>query len=170
MTHDQAQEMLADYLGGELDESQKQQFEAYLTGDPALAAEVDSLRRTLAAMRAIDEPVTAPVPWDGTPPARTDDPRASGADDRTVWKHGRMAVLLRYAAIIVFAFGAGFLANAGARGPGVTTPSSVVEPAPKNQDRARQWETRIAVAYAKQPGRSGLARSLVALARAAREP
>ena len=168
MEHDRAQDMLADYLGGELDEAQARQFEAHLTENPALAAEVDSLRGTLAAMRALDEPAATPAPRDAAPLVKTDEPPAlPRVDNRAPWR--RMSGVLRYAAVVVFAFGAGYLANAVNRGPDTSTPARVVEPAPEAPDGAGLWEARVRVAYAEQHGRSGLARSLIALSRAARE-
>ncbi len=152
MNRDQAKDLLADYLGGELDDVRRREFEAHLAGDPDLAAEVDGLRRALAAMRALDASAATPTLTNTSP--RTKLPRA--------------LTLLRYAAIIVFAFGAGYLTRHLAKGHLDQVRSGVVQP--RAQEPAENWETRVAVAYARQAGRSGLARSLVALAQATREP
>ena len=154
MTHDEARDMLADYLGGELDDAPRQRFENYLAGDAELAAEVESLRGALAAMRALDMPGAAPA----MPEKRADFSRSAA---RTV---------LRYAAVIIFAFGAGYVTRNAASGPPDGIPSAIVQPGPKARDAAKSWETRVAIAYARQPGRSGLARALIALSHATREP
>ena len=75
---------------------------------------------------------------------------------------------MRYAAIIVLAFGAGYLTNNVTTGPNEGGLPGIERPV--QNEPPRDWETRVAVAYAKQPGRSGLARSLVAMTRATREP
>ena len=49
--HDQ----LAAYLGDEMDEESKARFEAVMEEDPALAAEVASLRDALEAMRSLSD-------------------------------------------------------------------------------------------------------------------
>ena len=79
-----------------------------------------------------------------------------------------LPMLLRYAAVVAFAFAAGYLTH-GLSGP-PTRPGSYRIFQSDPTDSADNWETRVALAYTKQPDRSGLARSLVALARAMREP
>lgn len=151
MNREQARDMLADYLGDELEPEQKRHFEAYLTADHELAAEVDALRGTLAALRSLDVPSAMGVAPDGR--------RLAGR---------RGAAALRYAAVFVFAFGAGYLANSLASG-GPQSPS----PAPSESWSERdfgEWESRVAAAYARHAGQSGLARSLVALAEVGQEP
>ncbi len=150
MTHDEARDMLADYLGGELDDARRRRFENYLAGDPELAAEVESLRGALAALRALDAPYAAE--------------KQAGSSRSPI------PILLRYAAVIIFAFGAGYLARNVTSGPSDSAPPGIVQPTPKARDAAKVWGTRVVTAYARQPGRSGLARALIALSRATREP
>ena len=152
MNPDEARDLLVDYLGGEMDRSQRERFEEHLTNDPALAAEVEGLRRALAAMRSLDDPAAGPAVREAAPRPR----------------HGWTSALMRYAAIIVLAFGAGYLANSATTGPNEGGLPGIVRPV--QNEAPRDWETRVAIAYAQQPGRSGLARSLVALACATREP
>ena len=76
--------------------------------------------------------------------------------------------MARYVAIIVLAFGAGYLTNNVATGPKEGGSAEIAQPVPT--DTSMDWETRVAVAYTKKPGRSGLARFLVALTGATREP
>ncbi|MCK4659639.1 MAG: zf-HC2 domain-containing protein [Phycisphaerae bacterium] len=151
MNHDQAWGMLADYLGDELDESQRRQFEAHLADDAELAAEVESLRRTLAAMHALDESVSVPEISGGL----------MGRPRR------RTFAFLRYAAVILMAFGAGYFTNSLSMGRQANSIAGIVEPGSKGV--SDNWGTRVAIAYANQPSRSGLARSLVALAHVGRD-
>ncbi|MFH0983583.1 MAG: hypothetical protein V2A79_18870 [Planctomycetota bacterium] len=154
MNADEARNLLVDYLGGELDRAQTERFEAYLVSDPALAAEVEGLRRTLAAMRSLDEPAGARSAQHAVPATR---------------RRG-LPVLLRYAALIVFAFGGGYLTHEVTSGAGDGAQPAMVRPGRDGAGAASEWETRMAVAYVDQPGRSGLARSLIALARATSRP
>ena len=56
MNEAERDEMLAGYLGDELNEAQRERFESMMADDPELAGEVESLRRTIEAMRALDAP------------------------------------------------------------------------------------------------------------------
>lgn len=145
MNSDEARDLLADYLGDELDDTRKRRFEAHLTDDPELAAEVDAMRRTMSALRSLDMPMTPTVA-----------PTASRSP---------ISTLLRYAAIVVFAFGAGYLTHNVTTGPVNDSAPTIVRPGSKTPPD--DWETRVAMAYAKAHGHSSLARSLVALAHAA---
>ncbi|MCH8823808.1 MAG: hypothetical protein IH984_09910 [Planctomycetes bacterium] len=140
MTHDELKPMLADYLGDELNAEQRQQFEAALDIDPEFAAEVDGLRQTLQTIRSLDEPVVAIVKQD---------------------KAARPAImpsLLRYAAVLVFAFVGGYLV----RGPQTVQPQLVQQ---NNTSNVSDWQLKFAKRYSEHPSDSSLARSLVALAR-----
>ena len=145
MNADHLKDMLADYLGGELGPADRQRFEQYLAGDPEFAAEVASLRKTLSAMRSLEVPA-------GSVAGRAGSSRAWAA--------------LRYAAAILLAFSAGYLVHDLAGPGGRTTAPAVVEI--EQAPRRPGWETRFASAYAENAGKSGLARSLVALAQATR--
>ena len=140
MTRDELKAMLADYLGDELNAEQRQQFEAALDTDAEFAAEVDGLRQTLQTIRSLDEPVVAIVKQD---------------------KAARPAImpsLLRYAAVLVFAFVGGYLA----RGPQTVQPQLVQQ---NNTSNVSDWQLEFAKQYIDHPSDSSLARSLVALAR-----
>ena len=150
MNRDQAREWLADYLGDELDDAQRHEFEAYLAGDAELTAEVEDLRRALATLRTLDEPAAGETaPWRSA-------------------RSPRLLILLRYAAVIALAFGAGYLTSGRFGLPTSALTPTVVQPPAGGATDA--WEKRVAVAYANESGRSGLARSLVALAHATRHP
>jgi len=150
MNPDEIKDLLADYLGDELSPSDRQRFEQYLTSDPDFAAEVEALRRTLSAMRSLEVPGQWSAP--GVTAARTGVARG--------------AILLRYAAVILLAFTGGFLVRGQSGTGSEPAPPSVVEP--ERPARQHDWQTRFASAYAENAGKSGLARSLVALAAATR--
>ena len=145
MNSSEARELLADYLGDELSPDQRRGFEAQLAHDPELAAEVENLGGALAALGSLELP--APVEPVVRMPAHA---------------------FLRYAAVVLLAFGAGYWANAAVSGSGATPRSGEVRVVERSA--ARDFEMRMAAAYSSQPGRSGLARSLVALARASKRP
>ncbi len=140
MTRDELKAMLADYLGDELSSEQRQQFEVALDADPEFAAEVDGLKQTLQTIRSLDEPVATNVKHDE-------------ATHRVV-KPG----LLRYAAILVFAFIGGYLS----RGPQTVQPQIAQQ---ENLSSVSDWQLKFAERYAEHSSDSSLARSLVALAR-----
>jgi anti-sigma factor RsiW len=148
---------MADYLGGELDDARCSAFDACLAEDPELAREVADLRKAIDALRALEEPDTV-----------RSAPAVESAGHRL-----RLGMALRYAAVILMAFGAGYLTrNAFEPSVPVETPG-LVRPAPaenKAAEPASGLETRMAKAYASQPDRSGLARALLALACAGNEP
>lgn len=91
----QFEQRLAAYLGDEFSDEQRAAFEAELAADPARAARTRALRATLAALHDV-------LPADaGWTPLRVSSSR--GAPRRV-----RSFRWLRYAAIVVMAFGAGF--------------------------------------------------------------
>ncbi len=152
MNRDPQDHRLADYLGHEMDPAARARFEQELAADTARAADVGALRDTLEVMHRLDSPNAAPT--------------AGGSWHATL----RFAVVLRYAAAVALSFGLGYLVRDA-------TPSHV--PAPDSKpavqvDRpptarpTREWETRFAQAYARNPKHSTLARSLTALAYATR--
>ena len=140
MTRDELKAMLADYLGDELSAEQRLQFEVALDTDPEFAEEVDGLKQTLLTIRSLDEPV------------------ATNADQDDVARRVVKPSLLRYAAILVFAFIGGYLA----RGPQYAQPQVVHQ---ENLSSESDWQLKFANQYVQQSSDSSLARSLVALAR-----
>ena len=145
MTRDELKAMLADYLGDELTSEQRQQFEAALVSDPEFAAEVDGLKQTLQTIRSLDEPIAVVV-----------------AQDDAI-RPAIMPGLIRYAAILVFAFIGGYLAHGSQTEQlQVNQTDSVNQPANKSFS---DWQLKFAKRYSEHPSDSSLARSLVALAR-----
>lgn len=145
MTRDELKAMLADYLGDELSAEQRQQFEAALVNDSEFAEEVDGLKQTLQTIRLLDEPVAANTNQDDVA--------------RSVVKPS----LLRYAAILVFAFIGGYLT----RGPQIVQlPTDPQANSIKTlSSNPSEWQLKFAKQYIEHPSDSSLARSLVALAR-----
>ncbi len=95
MNRDELESMLADHLAGELPAEKEAVFQEAMACDPALAAEAESLKRTLRAFDAL-----------GAAPGRPQR-RISGA------------ALLRYAAVVALAFAGGWLL----RGAQATSPA-----------------------------------------------
>lgn len=145
MTRDELKAMLADYLGDELSIDQRQQFEVALDDDPEFATEVNGLKQTLRMIQSLDEPV------------------ASIEKQVDFARTAIIPGLLRYAAVLVFAFIGGYLA----RGP------QSVQPQLEFKDTSMQasssspsdWQLKFAKRYLEHTSDSSLARSLVALAR-----
>ncbi len=155
MNRDPQDPRLADYLGHEMDPAERARFEQELAVAPALAAEVAALRDTLDVMHRLDSPNRAPVA-----------PSAGGSRRAT----HRFSTVLRYAAAVALSFGLGYIVRDA-------TPSHAPIPEPKPVAQVegqpaprptREWETRFARAYARNPKHSTLARSLTALAYATR--
>lgn len=145
MKPDEIQNVLADYLGDELDPARKAEFERALDNDPDLAAEVDSLRKTVQAMRSLDVPsVVLPALSPAHPPAAAPP---------------RMLGIMRYAASILIAFTLGaFVRDLS------VAPQRIPQPPPGPS----AIHTRLAAAYNHNAAKSGLARSLLAVAHATR--
>ena len=146
MTRDELKAMLADYLGDELDEDRKGEFEAALARDPKFAAEVRGLQETLERLRTLD----APMPM----------PTATSKGARSV----AVPKLLGYAAMLALAFVGGYLA----RGPVAERPrlplvgTSQETVGASFNESTDAWRVRLAKAYVEHPSDSGLARLLVA--------
>ena len=160
MNREEMQALLADYLGDELEPAQRERLEANLATDPEFAAEVAGLRESLALMRSLD---------------RADAASAGRRPCRRVWWQ---TAVVRYAAAVLIGFGTGYLirdlARSQDKGAGVPraaldrpiAPLEEVPPEPRT-DRP-SWQVEFAHAYASQPSRSSLARSLAALAHVTR--
>ena len=154
MNRDEQNELLSDALGDELESSQRERFEKLLASDRDFEKEVAGLREALAALRSLG----------AAGPAAT--PVGTIAAGRRRW---RPATVLRYAAAILLAFGAGFVVRGslvGREGPSgrvakpMPPPAGDV-PAPVTVGGV---EIRFADAYLSHRSSSSLARSLVAIA------
>jgi anti-sigma factor RsiW len=153
MTREQLQELLPDYLGGELDAADRARFDESLREHPDLRAEVKGLCDTIGAMRSLE--------------GRHD--RRTLVSSRSSAKRGAFAAL-RYAAVIAAAFAVGYFV----RGIGSThsneidgTQSLAAVDAGNRSAPRTELEHRLAEGYARGSGAgTALGRSLIALAHA----
>lgn len=172
MTHDDLTSKMADYLGDELNDAQRQAFETEMGGDPELQAKVEGLRRTISTLRQVD----APVATDAS--RYTPGSSAAAAPTTGRFMSGQRGIrgIWRYAAVMAIAFVGGLLARGGpqqqASGPsgppvvqgndGENVEDSAVE---SGED---SWRNRFLRHYGEHGSDSGLGRSLIALARSGR--
>lgn len=148
---DADEQRLADYLSGELDERQSADFERRLAEDPRLDREARELRAAAAAvgMHAVDlDEAEARTRGATLPRGLAPAPRS-----------GRWISALRYAAVILIAFGAGFWLR------GRAAPLRAQHaPAPRPS-----IETQLIEQYARagreNPNSSSFSRALLAVAR-----
>lgn len=165
MNDEEFQELLADYIAGELDEQRAAAFRAELESN----AERRRLARQLQAAAAALE---ANVLSDEDAQSRTASlslqeiaARAGGGAPPRVsravrFKHYRLGVVLRYAAVIVLAFGAGFVVR-GWRSEAREPSPQVVSSANVNEGYAASYR-RATQAF---PQSTSFSRSLLILAR-----
>lgn len=146
MTPDERDELLADALGGELDDLGLERLDAARRADPTFAAEHDALERALAMVRDLPGPGKSTM----RQPERRRWPRTA----------------LRYAAAIAVAFVAGWIVR-GAPAPSEPELDEAVVSNDVQQD-VDAWRERAGTAWSRQAGRSGLARSLITIAEAGR--
>ena len=160
------QDLLADYVAGELDEQQAAAFRAEL--------ESNAKRRQLAQqLQAAAAALEANVPSDEDAQSRTESLNlqdiatraAAGAPEQISgpiqFRYHHLKTFLRYAAVIVLAFGAGFVIGgwrSDVREP--STPPVVITPT-VNEGYAASYR-RVAQAF---PQSSSFSRSLLVLAR-----
>jgi anti-sigma factor RsiW len=175
MNDNDRDELMANYLGDELNESDRARFEAMMAEDADLAAEAAALRGTIDRMRALDTPGSAPAPGmaDAPEPGHAP-PKVGVASPSSMARPLRAwgSAVLRYAAVIGLAFVIGYVM--GGRGsneagrrqagpPAVSDAGPVPAPARRETD---DWLQRVAEVYVNRPGGSSFARSLVAIAKA----
>ncbi|MHC4090820.1 MAG: anti-sigma factor family protein [Planctomycetota bacterium] len=116
MNCEHAQEMLADYLGQELDPADQRAFGGHLASCDRCRTEVESLQETLQALRQLP-PAPAGVLPDGVR-----SPRATQA-----WPGPRYRGLARplaYAATLLIGIGIGWLARPAGTVPGPRAPDT----------------------------------------------
>lgn len=161
MTEERFRELLADYLAGELDEQQAAAFRAELKANAERRKLADELQAAAAALEAN-------VLSDDEARRRTEDLQLSVAPSRKRPRpvertagHQRLFAVLRYAAIIVLAFGAGFLA----RGRQSETPETSGASLAQTTEINDRYVANFVRATQSFPESSSFSRSLLMLAR-----
>ena len=161
--HDEVQVMMAEYLGGELDEAGRAKFETMMEGDEQLALEVKTLRAASDAIGSLDDEDAGPVAMISSKPA------SSAASFR--------GHALRYTAVIALAFLGGYIIRGlePIPGPGGVEPehaggieTNAVDNSGDDSGGEENFEHRLTREYLNAPERTGLSRSLIAYARATR--
>jgi anti-sigma factor RsiW len=162
MNEERFRELLAEYVAGELDERQAAAFRAELEANPqrrklaqelqaaAAALETNILSETEAEQRVASLRLEGAVPR-----AASEQPAHPGHRRHTRWRVG-----LRYAAVILLAFGTGFLARGWLPGNRVATAKT--SPTPAINERYVANFLQVTQSF---PQSSAFSRSLLALAR-----
>lgn len=165
MNDEKFQELLADYLAGELDEQQAAAFRAELESNEQRRRLAHQLQAAAAALEAnvlSDEEAQRRAE-----PLSLQDIATRGvggapehASRPIPFRYHRLRAVLRYAAVIVLAFGAGFMAR-GWRSDTREPPPPPVVSSPSINERYVAGYQRVAQAF---PQSSSFARSLLVLA------
>lgn len=157
--------LLADYLAGELDEAQAAAFRAELEASEQRRKLATELQAAAAALEANvlsheqAEQRTASLELEGaTARARSASERSARGGGR---RHQRLRVALRYAAVIVLAFGAGFLARGWQLSGRDATPVPTLASMPVNA----RYVANFVQATQSLPQASAFSHSLLTLAR-----
>lgn len=170
MTCREYEGLMIDALGDELSEEDRARFEEHLSQCADCRAEYSSLRETVGDMRALPaggEFIREGVGLEMTGGAGEDQGRrlraARISSARTT---PRLAPLLRYAAAVLFAFGAGYMVGGGSgRSSGDSMmngrPGLVVDA--QVMPRHGTFQAAVAEIHARNPSKSGLAKCLTAM-------
>lgn len=155
MNCDQIRERLADYLGGELDEPQRSDFDAHVAECAPCREYVHGLRESVAAVEALRLPQAVALT------------RAAAIPVPSVARHPRvfLAAILRYAAVILTAFAAGYFSRGSAENPPNTVdakPQPMIAAGESIHPEIAQNYQRVATQH---PGASTLGLSLLSIAR-----
>ncbi len=160
--------MIAESLGSELAESDRPALEAHLAECPRCREELRAAEGLLLTMRSIPGPTGQEV-FGGRPESiGSSDPRFQ---ESSAWILRKSVPLLRYAAIILAAFGAGYFVrstNVSMERDGVdhaATVDSIARKARPDPDgnEMRTFEAALSGAYRRNPGGSDLAKCMRAL-------
>jgi anti-sigma factor RsiW len=158
------QELLADYLAGELDEQQAAAFRAELEANEErhkLAQELQAAAAALEANVLSDQEAqrrSESLTLQDIQKRAAEVPKEWSRPNRS--RYHRLKAVLRYAAVIVLAFGAGFVARGWRSDAWEPSPPPVVS-SPSIHERYVADYQRVAQAF---PQSSSFARSLLVLA------
>lgn len=165
MNDQKSRELLADYIAGELDERQAAAFRAELEANPErrrLAQELEAAAAALGANVVSCEEAERRTEALQLGDATLRAPSASEGAMRSIRpRHHRLGAILRYAAVIVVAFGAGFFVRgwpSGDRQP-------VARPPTPSTPINERYVANFLEATQSFPGSSSFSRWLLTLAR-----
>ncbi|MFH1111182.1 MAG: zf-HC2 domain-containing protein [Planctomycetota bacterium] len=148
------QMLLADALGGELSDADRPAFQAHLAQCAPCRAEYESMSRAVRSLQALPEPRAVSVRRVGDRLILSESPPRTLA-----WlSHG----LLRYAASVLIAFTAGYALRAGLTPHEGKSGTTIVRVADAGSKRD-SLQVAIAGAHLRNPGRSDLAKCLMAM-------
>ncbi len=173
--------LMADALGDELSPGDRRVFEAHLGKCTRCRQEYATARRAVAMMRQLPGPMRVSARREGDRLVIEDKPVAGSMGHRLRSAARASGGLFRYAAIVLIAFTAGYALHAGAvsRQPSaVSHQSSAFNTRPSTfGDRQSIFDNdgsyhtvrgALVSAHIRNPGRSDLAKCLIAVARTKR--
>lgn len=148
---------LPDALGGELAESDQARFDAHLSDCEKCRDEYDSLKNAVGRMQSLPEPGAVAIRRIGDGLFLTP---SNGIPARAPRWTQRSRTLLRYAAVILLAFIAGYSTSSfNTVTPRVTPPPFVAV----GGNPAGNLQTAVAMQFSRNPTRSDLAKGLLAM-------
>lgn len=164
MNCDDFEMLMADALGDELAEGDRAAFESHLATCETCRREYESLTRTVDAARTLAGPRRVCVQRDGQrlviQPAESDAHTPSRGSVRAAVRNGG---LLRFAASILVAFTAGYAVHAGLMMAGDARPEQQITQIENVAPPSVRGS--LALAHARNPSRSGLAKCLATITR-----
>ena len=150
--------LLPDALGGELSESEQAAFEGHLAACATCRSEHKSLTGAVGRMRSLPEPAALSVRRVGDGLLLT--PSTSASISALRWTRSSRG-FLRYAAVILLAFVAGYsTSSVNSVTPNVTHSPVAVSP---GGNPANNLQTAVAMQFSRNPARSDLAKGLLAM-------
>ncbi len=174
MNCEEFENLLADALGDELSPEDRPVFEEHLGSCERCRLEYESSREAVAAMRALPGPQRVSVRREGNRLVIEDDDgvrrspgrvRRNGGLSRAAWWRSRVS---RYAASVLIAFTAGYIAHAALVVQETPMPRGGIVQVPESKTRTGQQESlrgALVSAYTRNTARSDLAKALIAMAR-----
>ena len=145
--------LLADAVGGELPAAQRPAFESHAASCHQCRGEFESLRRTLQDARSLTPARHVFVHRVGDQLVLSEKPVASKRTEYIWWR-----APLRYAAAILIAFVAGYAAHAS-----LIHGAARVDSGGSPGDAAATLQVALADIHARDPGRSDLAKGMIAV-------
>jgi anti-sigma factor RsiW len=175
MSCEDFESLLADALGDELSPEDRPRFEEHLANCPRCRREYESSREAVATLRDLPGPRRVSVrregdrlviedAVDGDAGRRRSPAGRAGVWPASQWRGG----IYRYAASILIAFTAGYIAHAAFGAQTAVAPSDhktvQVLPDPIKVNARQSLQTALASTYTRNPARSDLANALIAMA------